>query len=116
MLGRRALEMDKFSRMLSIKESAQIITDKMSSEVKEFLQAYADGINDGRKSLRMLPVEFLILGVDFHEWSVYDSITFGKYLSILNTNNAFHEFMRTTLDTLYGRNSSDILGCVGSDN
>ena len=37
-------------------------------------------------------------------------------MAALNTHNAFHEIMRSTLEKLYSRESADILGAVGSDN
>ena len=48
-------------------------------------------------SLNMLPIEFQILGCDFHEWTIFDSITFYKFLSVTNIQDSVYEILRSEI-------------------
>ncbi|CAK88127.1 unnamed protein product (macronuclear) [Paramecium tetraurelia] len=61
--GRMTFYWDKYIRNLGYLESCKRIVQKLSEEARIHLQSYADGINDGVKSLSILPIEFKILGV-----------------------------------------------------
>lgn len=39
------------------------------------------------KSLKVLPIEFKILGIEFEEWKIFDSVAFIKLMSLLNVND-----------------------------
>ncbi|CAD8059551.1 unnamed protein product [Paramecium sonneborni] len=110
------LNIDKYIRNLGYLESCKRIVEKLSENARVHLQSYADGINDGVKSLKMLPIEFKILGVQFQDWKIFDTIAFIKLISLLNVHDMFHEFMRTKFDELYGRELANILGSVGPHN
>lgn len=81
------LNIDKYIRNLGYLESCRRIVEKLSTNARLHLQAYADGINDGLKSLTILPIEFKILRIDFEEWKIIDSVAFIKLMSLLNVND-----------------------------
>ncbi|CAD8144589.1 unnamed protein product [Paramecium pentaurelia] len=110
------LNIDKYIRNLGYLESCKRIVEKLSEEARIHLQSYADGINDGVKSLQILPIEFKILGLQFQDWQIFDTVAFIKLMSLLNVNDMFHEFMRSKFDELYGRELANILGSVGPHN
>ena len=64
----------------------------------------------------MLPIEFYFLSCSFPEWKIFDSVTFYQFISFVNINDFFQEFIRSKLDEVYGREIAEILGAVGSDN
>lgn len=64
----------------------------------------------------MLPIEFYFLSCSFPEWTIFDSVTFTKFLSFVNINDFFQEFIRSKLDEVYGREIAEILGAVGPNN
>lgn len=75
-----------------------------------------NGINDGYKSLLVLPLEFQILSIDFEEWTIYDSMAFVKLMALGNVSDQFLEFMRSKFDEIYDREIAKVVGAVGPNN
>ncbi|MCH1627974.1 penicillin acylase family protein [Ferdinandcohnia quinoae] len=83
-IGASTLDQDKYFRTLGLRRAAVASYDGYSSEAKDVLQAYADGVNayikDAKKN-NTLPVEFTFAGYEPTEWTPIDSLTIGKYMA-----------------------------------
>lgn len=74
-LGEITLESDKQQRMVGHNRIVNAAISNLSEQNRQRLQAYADGINAYKKSSGALPFEYLLLGADFRDWTVYDCLT-----------------------------------------
>ncbi|KAA0547363.1 penicillin acylase family protein [Bacillus sp. BGMRC 2118] len=83
-VGKQALERDKFFRTLGLRRAAEKSLAQYSPEAKQALASYAKGVNlfiEQAKKEKKLPVEFTILGYEPTTWSEIDSLTIGKYMA-----------------------------------
>lgn len=73
--GEAALETDRFLRALGVRRAAAAQWERLDPRSKEWLQAYADGINSyARDELRARPPEFVLLGLQPEPWTPQDSL------------------------------------------
>lgn len=107
---------DKYIRNTGYLESARRVAENCHPLVRASIQAYADGINEAVRSLPMLPIEFQIFGSDFEPWTIYDTITFVKLMSLNTIHDFLSEFVRSQFMEIYSRQDAEILGAVGPDN
>lgn len=61
LFGEATLDTDRFLRTLGLLEAARAQLEGASPELREQLQAYADGVNAWVAQMRILPPEFLLL-------------------------------------------------------
>ncbi|TYS69462.1 penicillin acylase family protein [Sutcliffiella horikoshii] len=83
-VGKQALDRDKFFRTLGLRRAAEKSLDLYSDEARKALESYAEGVNQyikQAKAANTLPIEFTIMGYEPEEWSDLDSITIGKYMA-----------------------------------
>lgn len=83
-VGKKALDRDKFFRTLGLRRAAEKSFASYSPEAKKALESYAKGVNlfiEQAKSDSTLPIEFTILGYEPTPWSEIDSLTIGKYMA-----------------------------------
>lgn len=80
-LGKTTLDIDKFQRTLGYARVVRQNYETLPQAAKDLLQAYADGVNGWRAEGHTLPPEFLILGVGFEPWTVYDSLVWAKMMA-----------------------------------
>ncbi|USY53998.1 penicillin acylase family protein [Bacillus sp. 1780r2a1] len=83
-VGKQALERDKFFRTLGLRRAAEKSIALYSEEAISALHSYTEGVNQFIKEAKAnntLPVEFTILGYEPTEWSELDSLTIGKYMA-----------------------------------
>jgi penicillin amidase len=74
-LGKDAVNIDRFIRTLGVKRAAEKQFDKYPVGAKRLLQAYADGVNAGNANLGWaLPVEYFLTGSKPGHWSPTDSV------------------------------------------
>lgn len=73
--GSETLRTDILFRELRLDGNAKAKLAKLSPEVQEILQAYADGINDYVSSLAMLPLEFQLISDSFEPWQPHHSLS-----------------------------------------
>lgn len=66
--GEQGIEFDKFMRLLNFLPKCQATLATFSDEEKRNLQAYADGVNHYINTVKVLPLEFLVLGQKKFEW------------------------------------------------
>ncbi len=81
-LGSKAVELDKFARVIGFARIARDIEAKLSPQSSAVLQAYADGINAFiAQNGSTLPIEFALLGYEPEPWQVSDSIAFTRFMA-----------------------------------
>jgi penicillin G amidase len=99
-LGKDALETDKFMRILGFYRQAEKTFSKLDSGTRDLLQAYADGFNSFLATRRgALPPEFLLLGVKPAPWKPADSLLWLKLMSLDLGYQWRTELARLTLST-----------------
>lgn len=80
-LGTATLDIDKFQRTLGYARVVRQNYETLPQRAKDLLAAYAAGVNGWRAENHTLPPEFLILGVTFEPWTVYDSLVWAKMMA-----------------------------------
>lgn len=83
-VGKSAVESDKFFRTFSLRNAAEKSYDGYSEEMKQILNWYAEGVNafiDEVNGTSKLSYEFKILGYEPEQWTPIDSLTIGKYMA-----------------------------------
>ena len=90
--GKDTLEIDKKQRIHQFRKRANLIYLNLSTDDKEMLQVYAEGVNAGLKLLKK-PVEYYFLFDNPNKWTPIDSIlvcfSFHCMLQDLSGSNAF---------------------------
>ncbi|MEH7224202.1 penicillin acylase family protein [Bacillus sp. JJ1566] len=83
-IGASLVDQDKYFRTLGLRRAAEASYEAYSTEAKDVLQSYADGVNAFIKEAiekNTLPVEFSLAGYEPYMWSPIDSLTIGKYMA-----------------------------------
>ncbi|MBM3151162.1 MAG: penicillin acylase family protein [Chloroflexi bacterium] len=97
-VGERALNNDRFMRILGMTESAEADWATLDSGTQAVLQAYADGVNAFiEQAGGKLPLEFRILGIRPKPWTPIDSLVFGKLVAWGLSNNYQDELVISLL-------------------
>ena len=95
--GARALQADRFHRRLGLVELAQRDVDAASAVDHASLEAYAEGVNAGRATLRALPPEFGLLGIGAEPWRAWHSTLVVRLLFLTFATNWETELLRAEL-------------------
>ena len=112
----KTLTIDKTMRNFGFYRTSKINYEHMPTEEQDYIQAFADGVNDYVKKLQVLPVEFLVTGVKFEEWKPYDTIVMLKLMEFSLTLKWNQQFLRHTLEEFYEREFiKEFSGC-GEEN
>ncbi len=83
-VGKAMIERDKFFRTLGLRRAAEESYQQYSTQGKNVLNWFAEGVNDYIKdaiSSNRLPVEFTLLNYQPEKWTSIDSLTIGKYMA-----------------------------------
>ncbi|WNB91309.1 penicillin acylase family protein [Bacillus sp. NEB1478] len=83
-IGEKTLQRDRFFRTLGLRRAAEASYNEYSSEAKQYLQWYADGVNAYLKKAKKnntLPIEFTLVGYEPKIWTPTDSLVIGKYMA-----------------------------------
>lgn len=108
--GAEAVAQDRVSRQLGLVQAAQSELDRMSSEGREILEAYAVGVNAYREqNLEQLPPEFQLLGHVPEPWRALDSVTIGKWFAYVLSSNGTAEVLRGQLVDAVGVQAAYVL-------
>lgn len=79
LLSPSEVQTDKFSRTVGFYRAAQAELAQTAPEVRDALQAYANGVNEFiRTHIDSLPLEFGLIGAKMEEWQPVDTLAFGK--------------------------------------
>jgi penicillin amidase len=75
--GERTIEVDEHFRELRLRKTAERMIDGLSAESRDWLEAYAAGVNAWLESRHgRLPPEFALLGIHPEPWRPADSLGF----------------------------------------
>ena len=81
LFGESVLEMDLETRNFDFYNVGMMNAKLLDPESRAYLQAYADGINDYAKSLKLLPFQFYLTWAPWEDWTVEDSIAQIGFMS-----------------------------------
>ena len=95
-LGAKVLPLDKFFRTIGLRRAAERSLAMCTPEVREYLEAYAAGVNAWIDQRRLSP-EFRLLGYRPEPWTPLDTIAIGKYVSFDLGGNWAGQLFRTEL-------------------
>lgn len=96
--GPSALESDRFLRALAVRRAAEAQWAQVRPESREWLTAYAQGINSVLKDqVRARPPEFLILGLTPEPWQPVDSLAWAIMMAWDLGGNWSTELLRLRL-------------------
>lgn len=70
------------------------VTDEQTVSL---IQAYADGINQYARSLKMLPMEYYLFWIEWEDWTVEDTLAYINFLSFNLQFDWFYEIARQRL-------------------
>jgi penicillin amidase len=95
-LGEAALSQDIFMRTLGLDRNAKRVTANLSGNIKQALDAYAQGVNEGIAQLTILPAEFTYFAHTPEPWNVSDSVLKHQLLTFemgLNLNDELQNYL-----------------------
>ncbi|KAL4459526.1 hypothetical protein ABPG74_018139 [Tetrahymena malaccensis] len=95
--GEAGLPYDIFFRTLGLQRIAEDIVAKLEKEELEVIQAYCDGFNFYYHSLSVKPLEFVISGVTFQDFTPVDAIINERIMFLLLGYEYIWEPIRTNL-------------------
>ncbi len=82
-LGESTLSIDRYMRTLGLRRAAEQDLASADEEVRNLLEAYADGVNAYIESHRdRLPLEFTILGAEPEPWTPVDTLNWAGVMSL----------------------------------
>jgi len=96
-VGKGALETDRFLRTLGLRRAAEANLRALDAETRRMLEAYAAGINAFLASAPVLPPEFWITGTQPEPWTPADSIAWMKVMAWDLGGNWRNEVLRMRL-------------------
>jgi penicillin G amidase len=100
-LGRTALERDKFARLLGYRGDMQAEWKSYAPDARAIIEAFVKGVNAYIESNRQrLPIEFQLTGVEPELWTPEVCLT--RMAGYIMTRNASSEILRAQLVTLLG--------------
>jgi penicillin amidase len=94
--GPVAVQVDRWVRTLTIRRVAEFEVSLLSTEVRDLLQAYANGVNVCMAQQR-LPIEFSLLRFRPRPWTIADSLSWIKMMSWSLSVNWEAELLRAKL-------------------
>src|SRR6185436_14132119 len=96
-LGREALELDRFMRTLGLRQAAEANLKHYAPETLRVLHAYAAGVNAFLATDPVLPPEFWLLRTSPEPWTVIDSVVWTKVMAWDLSTNWRNELLRMRL-------------------
>jgi len=104
LFGESAVDTDTMMRAIDLYGAAKEAVTHLSSESRQVLQAYADGVNAYLTTHGgPLPIEFTLAGDTPEPWVPADSIAVLKGMAMQLSGNAFSEAARASLVPVLGR-------------
>lgn len=99
-LGPAALDNDRFLRALGVRWAAQAQWARLDPQSRAVLEAYSSGVNETIARTRVLPPEFLILGLAPEPWTPVDSLSWTLMMAWDLGGNWTTELMRMRLSSV----------------
>ncbi|MFI5356288.1 MAG: penicillin acylase family protein [Opitutales bacterium] len=102
LFGAKAVPADQAARVYDFRAAALRDLALLAPRERELLDAYADGVNAGRRALRQKPFEYLLLRAEPRDWRPEDSILviFAMALELQDPGN--YERSLAALRDTYG--------------
>lgn len=98
LFGVEVVDQDRLARRLGLVQAAQSELDRVSTEGREILEAYAAGVNAYREqNQERLPPEFQLLDFVPEPWRAVDSLTIAKWFAYVLSSNGSVELLRGQL-------------------
>ncbi len=92
LFGTLALRADRPTRIHRFRHRARLMLEASSVEIRDVLEAYAEGVNAGLDALGSKPFEYIILRAEPTSWQPEDSfLTLLAMFLQLQDNNGFRE-------------------------
>jgi penicillin amidase len=108
--GQLAVPADTFTRRLGLRRAALTDLENLAPVESELLEAYAAGVNAGRKAMGWrLPIEFRLLGFTPEAWTVQDSLTWIQVMSMDLCSNWEQELLRGKILAKLGSAGASLL-------
>ncbi len=95
--GADALAADVFMRTIGMRRTADREVHEIAQEVRQFLDAYAAGVNAAIDSAAALPVEFQLVRLEPEPWSAVDLLAASKLMAFGLSTNWELELLRAQL-------------------
>lgn len=108
-IGEAGIEYDTFMAGLFLGERANELIEGMPAEERSLLASYVAGFNQGLASLRALPVEYRLLGLDFEPWTEADTLAIVFLNSLSLSENLSEELAILTLRERVSAGMADAL-------
>jgi penicillin amidase len=95
-LGSVTLNLDRWLRILTMRRIAEFEVQLLNDETRNYLQAYANGVNSFIGSCRP-PIEFVLLGYRPEAWVIADTLAWIKMMSWSLSVNWENEILHARL-------------------
>jgi penicillin G amidase len=95
--GEEGLESDRLMRTLGLRRTAESEVDRIGQRARDYLTAYGLGVDAAVASVRALPVELQLLGLEPEPWTPVDSLSVGKIVALGFSTNMETELFRSEL-------------------
>lgn len=100
--GASSLESDRFMRRLGLEYRAVDDLEQASDEEQLLLESYAQGLNEGMRSLDALPPEFVLMNGTPDLWRPEYSLLIGRMMLFTFASNWDTELLREQLVSILG--------------
>jgi penicillin G amidase len=108
-LGRPALESDRFFRKLLLASLSARVVGQLSAENRSYLESYAEGVNQYLENHReSLPPEFRLLAYSPDPWRPEDAVLVGKMMHWRLTRTYATDLMKEELIKKLGSAAEDL--------
>lgn len=113
-MGQDGIEIDIFVKSLQFESLVEEQLKKLPSPYKEYIEAYVAGINEYAKRAT-LPLEFRILGMDFEEWTVKDTLLVTKAFAFMCSGHWQLTPLRHHLEQRFGAELAERVLPIGAE-
>ncbi len=110
--GVRGVETDRLMRRLGFADRAARDLAALEARDREWLFAYAAGVNAGMRGLRALPPEYALFGIRPEPWSPEHSLLLGRFLMFSFSPNWDTELQRLQLLEALGPDRAALVDAV----
>ncbi|MEY3989852.1 MAG: hypothetical protein RI985_933, partial [Chloroflexota bacterium] len=98
LIGKRAIDTDRYMRILGLGRAAQQDVAHLSEEARTTIEAYVRGVNAFITQNRTkLPPEFMLLRHIPEQWQVVDVLVWGKVMALSLSGNWSQEVLRAQM-------------------
>jgi penicillin amidase len=105
-LGERAVERDRFARLLRYRGDMRAEYESYAPDAKQIIESFVRGVNASLESSKdRLPIEFQLTGIKPEPWTPEVCLT--RMAGYVMTRNASNEILRAQLAREYGKDFVD---------